>query len=54
MAGRRGRIGAAGFWMTQRSRERNQLEILNGMVEITAPVMIPFAVSVNCAFYFFQ
>ncbi len=40
--------GAAGFWMIQREREKADSKIIHGLIEITAEVLIPFCVSVNC------
>ncbi len=48
---RRGRK-SAGFWMIR--REKNEDQIISGMIEITAKVGIPFAVSVNAFFYIFD
>ena len=39
---------AAGFWMIQREREKADSKIIHGLIEITAEVLIPFCVSVNC------
>jgi hypothetical protein len=43
---------SAGFWMIR--REKNKEQIISGMIEITAKVGIPFAVSVNAFFYIFD
>lgn len=40
--------GAAGFWMIQREREKADSKIIHGLIEISAEVLIPFCVSVNC------
>ena len=40
--------GAAGFWMIQREREKADNKIIHGLIEISAEVLIPFCVSVNC------
>lgn len=38
---------ASGFWMIRRERKKHDSKIIHGMVEISAEVLIPFAVSVN-------
>lgn len=48
---RRGRK-SAGFWMIR--REKNEEQIINGIIEVKANVRIPFAVSVNAFFYIFD
>jgi hypothetical protein len=45
--GRRGGA-ASGFWLIQREREKHDSKIIHGLVEISADVLIPFCVSVNC------
>lgn len=40
--------GAAGFWMIQREREKADSKIIHGLIKISAEVLIPFCVSVNC------
>lgn len=39
---------AAGFWMIQQEREKADSKIIHGLIEISADVLIPFCVSVNC------
>jgi len=39
---------AAGFWMIQREREKYDSMIIHDIIEISADVLIPFCVSVNC------